>query len=345
MHGHDGLLKAARQLVFGVGQVAQLNDSIASVQTVSGSGANSLAARFVGRHLESKNVWFPNPTWDNHFHIWKENAPSIRQRLYPYYDSSRSALDFDGMLNTLQRDAEIGDTVILHACAHNPTGLDPSQEQWQHIAQVCRQLDLFVIFDSAYQGFASGDLDEDAWSIRHFAERGDITLAVCQSFSKNLGLYGERVGVLHIMAPRPIATTALMSIVRSRMIELQRGDVSMPPRFGAQVASCVLNNTNLYALWRKDLEIMSGRIKSMRMDLYNELVKLKTPGSWSHIVQQTGMFSYTGLTKDQVLRLRTQYHIYMLDSGRASICGLRSANVKYVAKAIHGVVLEEQSAK
>ncbi|KAM0327976.1 hypothetical protein ACHAQA_005375 [Verticillium albo-atrum] len=336
--GNDQLLEGSKRVIFGPDIDAQLGASIANIQTIAGTGANSLIARFVGRHLQPANIWLPDPTWTNHFKIWSENAPGVQQRLYPYYDAASRAFDFDGAVAALRSGAAPGDAVLLHACAHNPTGLDPSRAQWARIADLCEEKGLFVIFDIAYQGFASGDLDHDAWAVRHFAARPRLEVAVCQSFSKNLGLYGERVGVLHIV-PARAAGAVTAAAVQSQLVGMQRADISMGPRFGSEVAALILSDPGLYALWQEDLAVISGRIETMRQALYDELVRLGTPGDWRHIVEQKGMFSYTGLDAEDAAALQSQYHIYLLPSGRVSICGLRSGNVKYVAGAIHEVVL------
>lgn len=315
-------------------------NSTASIQTVSGTGANSLIASFLQKHTQASNVWLPDPTWVNHRDIWTEGAPSIRVREYPYYNDSTRSFDFQAMTECLRRDAEDGDVILLHACAHNPTGLDPTMEQWKDIAALCREKKLFVVFDLAYQGFTSGDLSRDAWAIRHFFDAG-LEFAVCQSFSKNLGLYGERVGALHIAVSRSDSASSTAATVEGHLVELHRAFVSMAPLFGCRVAVEIFRSTELQEMWAADLVAMSGRIAAMRKALYDELVRLETPGSWEHIIRQSGMFSYTGLSPGQVERLQREHHVYMLPSGRASICGLTSANVKHTAGAIHRVVTSD----
>ncbi|VUC31182.1 unnamed protein product [Clonostachys rosea] len=340
LQGSPKFVEASRRVLFGPAIVQQQQPFLASIQTVSGTGANSLVAVFLEQeHLRPTNIWLPNPTWINHADIWKVNAPNVKMQWYPYYDDAKRELDFGAMVETLQRDCQEHDAILLHACAHNPTGRDPSQRQWRELAQLCLKKRLFVIFDSAYQGFASGDLDSDAWAIRHFVSYPSIELAVCQSFSKNLGLYGERVGALHMMVSRSNPNGAnLAAAVQDNLIDLQRACVSMAPLFGSRIASEVLGNSDLEEMWKADLSTMSGRIKAMRSALHDELLQLRTPGSWDHITEQTGMFSYTGLSKEQVEELQLKHHIYLLPTGRASMCGVTSANVSYIARAIHEVV-------
>ncbi|KAI9146989.1 Aspartate aminotransferase [Paramyrothecium foliicola] len=339
--GDEGFLQSARALLFGdAARSSDVSAAIASIQVVSGTGANSLIARFIGRFMKSTQLWLPDPTWPNHLKIWSENAPGIRQRLYPYYDSTSRGFDFDGMMTTLRNDARDGDVIILHACAHNPTGIDPSQSQWREIATICEQKHLFVIFDVAYQGFASGDLDLDAWSVRYFLEQPNIEFATCQSFAKNLGLYGERVGVLHVVASRAAKIPSAARAIRSQLVILQRHDINTVARFGSEVAGLVLSSPELYAIWLDDLKTMTNRLKGMRQALHDELIRLGTPGDWSHLIRQTGMYGYTGLNKEQVAILKKRYHIYMLDTGRLTVCGLTPQNVEYVAQSINRAVEE-----
>ncbi|KAH8177762.1 aminotransferase class I and II domain-containing protein [Sarocladium implicatum] len=338
--GNLEFLKAAKELMFG--PLGSLTDAhIASIQTISGTGANSLIAKFLHKHVKPSHIWLPDPTWINHNDIWEEMAPGVTVREYPYYDATCRSLAFESMIAHLDSHAVAGDAILLHSCAHNPTGLDPSEAQWRELAQLCLRKKLFVVFDSAYQGFASGDLDHDAWAVRYFMTFPELELAVCQSFSKNLGLYGERVGALHIVPSRTLSLDAAAESakrVQGHVVDIHRALVSMAPLFGSQVATIVLTSNDLRALWRTDLATMSGRIKAMRQALYDELQRLETPGSWNHIVEQTGMFSYTGLTEQQVAILRTEHHVYMLPTGRASVCGLTRGNVKYAAQAIDRVV-------
>ncbi|RKL05511.1 hypothetical protein BFJ70_g17110 [Fusarium oxysporum] len=339
LHGSDAFLDNTRKLVFGSQQVGDLGEALTSIQTVSGSGANSLIARFLRISSNPSSIWLPDPTWDNHVQIWQEFAPDCTQRRYPYYDPTLCGFDFERMMQHLKQHAQQGDAILFHACAHNPTGSDPTLEQWEDISLLCQEKGLFVIFDLAYQGFTSGDPTQDSSAIRHFATIPSIELAVCQFFSKNLGLYGERAGALHVLASRASATCISPAGIRSHLVALQRADFSMPPRFGVSVVEKVLSDPHLFEMWVADLSVMSGRIKNMRQELYKELVALKTPGEWRHIIEQKGMFCYTGLSKKQVSRLKKDFHVYVLDSGRISIAGLRSSNVLYVAGAIQNVVI------
>jgi len=211
--------------------------------------------------------------------------------------------------------------------------VDPTHEQWVEIAKVVEERKLFPLLDSAYQGFASGDLDRDAWAVRYFEQRG-LEFICCQSFAKNFGLYNERVGNMTLVSRNPDN----LSRVLSQITLIIRGMYSNPPHHGARVVATALNDPVLFDEWRGCIKTMSDRIRLMRSGLRDRLVALGTPGNWDHIVNQIGMFSYTGLNVRQVEFLRSEYHIYMLKSGRINMCGLTQANLDYMAKGIHEAV-------
>ncbi|KAI9738036.1 MAG: hypothetical protein M1818_005464 [Claussenomyces sp. TS43310] len=339
--GDPRFLELARDLAFGFQALGhsewqeEQKSKIASVQTVSGTGANHMGALFLAHHLRPQRVWISDPTWNNHLTIW--DLAGVPRRFYPYYRSSDHSFDFEGMIHTLEEQAQPNDVIVLHACAHNPTGLDPTQEQWKVIAEVCQRKHLFPFFDSAYQGFASGDPAEDAWAIRYFLrQKPTIEMCVAQSFSKNFGLYGQRTGALHLVTSDASGQTKASAV--ANLAHLIRGEFSMAPRYGSTVVKTILESEQLTREWFNDLQIMSQRIKSIRRELFDALGRRETPGSWNHIVRQIGMFSYTGLTTAQVQYLQEKYHIYMLVSGRISISGLTHKNVAYVAKAIDDAV-------
>ncbi|RDW56470.1 hypothetical protein BP6252_14143 [Coleophoma cylindrospora] len=238
------------------------------------------------------------------------------------------------MIKCLQAESSPGDVIILHAAAHNPTGLDPTKDQWKGVADLCVQLQLFPLFDSAYQGFASGNLLEDGWAMKHFLGREGLEMGIAQSFSKNFGLYGERVGALHIKSN----STEIGHDIGNLLERLARSEITCPPLYGARIVAQVLNDPKLFAEWERDLVTMSVRIARMRREFYQRLVELETPGHWEHIISQIGMFSYMGLTREQVIVLREEFHIYLLDTGRVAITGLTMENVDYVAQSIDTVV-------
>lgn len=280
--GDSKFLELAAELVFGPGDECD-RLRVASVQTISGTGANHIGALFLAKTLKPRHVWISDPTWINHHSIWE--LAGVDRKLYPYYNKSDCTFDFDGMMDTLEEHAQPDDIIVLHACAHNPTGLDPSREQWEAIADLCSRKRLFPFFDNAYQGFASGDLDKDAWAIRYFfqADRG-FEMCVAQSFSKSMGLYGQRTGAFHLVSREGNARTN--SIMVSHLSHLVRGEFSMAPRYGSSIVRTVLENKQLMQEWLRDLRVMSDRIKISRHKLYDNLIKLNTPGSWTHIINQ-----------------------------------------------------------
>lgn len=272
-----------------------------------------LGALFLARFHPSRpapHVYLSSPTWANHNQIFTNAGLPVSN--YPYFSAKTKGLDLDGMLAAL-RAARPGSIVVLHACAHNPTGVDPTQEQWKQIAAVMRERHHFPFFDCAYQGFASGDLARDAWAIRYFVEQG-FELCVAQSFSKNLGLYGERAGVFHFVTSPCADATLSNQHIASQLSILQRSEISNPPAYGARIASIILNDPKLFAEWEDNLRTMSGRIIEMRKGLRQRLEAKGTPGSWEHVTNQIGMFSFTGLTEAQVKILRDKWHVYMVGS-------------------------------
>lgn len=277
-------------------------------------------------------VYLSNPTWDNHVPIFTHAGFQVEH--YPYYDAVTLAIDFEGMILALQA-APRGSVVVLQACAHNPTGLDPTPEQWHRIADTVQAAGLLPFFDCAYQGFATGDLARDGYPVRCFAERG-IDMFVAQSFSKNLGLYGQRTGCLHFVAGED-AEKDTAKRVSSQLAVLQRCEISTPALFGAKIASIVLNHEALAREWMDDLATMSGRIAEMRAELRKLLEEGDVASGWSHITTQIGMFAYMGLSKEQVAMMQSKWHVYMLPSGRMSVSGLNRGNVEYVANAIRDV--------
>ncbi|KAI2787489.1 Aspartate aminotransferase, cytoplasmic [Penicillium oxalicum] len=330
---------AAQKLVVGAESPAIREKRICTLQTISGTGAVHLGGLFLAKFHPAQpkpTIYLSNPTWANHNQIFTNVGLPIAT--YPYFSAKTKGLDFDGMIGALQA-APAGSIILLHACAHNPTGVDPTQEQWKQIAAVMRERHQFPFFDTAYQGFASGDLVRDAWAIRYFVEQG-FELCVAQSFAKNFGLYGERTGAFHfVSAPGADASTAIQHIA-SQLAILQRSEISNPPAYGARIASKVLNDPQLFAEWEEDLRTMSGRIQEMRRGLREQLEKRGTPGSWEHITSQIGMFSFTGLNENQVKILRDKWHVYMTKNGRISMAGLNTNNLEYFAEAVDSVVRE-----
>ncbi|KAI8394073.1 aspartate aminotransferase [Radiomyces spectabilis] len=329
--GTPSFTNAAVKLILGEDSVAIREHRAVGVQTISGTGANHTGAVFLSQYYKKSNhCYISNPTWANHRNIF--SMAGFQVNTYPYWNDKTRGLDFEGMLQCM-RDAPDGSVYILHACAHNPTGVDPTMEQWREIADVMQSKGHFPFFDCAYQGFASGDLDRDAAAVRYFVERG-FELFVAQSFAKNFGLYGERTGNLTIVGKSPQVAQHILS-----QIEIaQRAEISNPPAYGARIVDIVLNDAALYAEWKENLKYMSNRIKEMRHALRSRLEELQTPGQWNHTTDQIGMFSFTGLKAPQVKVLKEKYHIYMTDNGRVSMAGLSTTNVDYFARAVDDVV-------
>lgn len=332
-------ISKAAETILGASSPALAEKRVSSVQTISGTGAVHLGALFLAKFYRgNKTVYLSDPTWANHHQIFANVG--LPTQSYPYFDKTTKGLDFDGLKAALDA-APDRSIVLLHACAHNPTGVDPTEGQWRDIAALLRRKNHFPFFDCAYQGFASGDLDRDAGALRYFIEQG-FELLVAQSFAKNFGLYGERAGCFHFVTAPAADAAATATRVASQLAILQRSEISNPPIYGAKIASTVLNSPDLFREWQANLREMSGRIIEMRTALRAQLEQLGTPGTWSHITDQIGMFSFTGLTEAQVLQLREQYHIYMTKNGRISMAGLNTRNVEYFAKAVDKVVRDTQ---
>ncbi|ETI22861.1 hypothetical protein G647_06938 [Cladophialophora carrionii CBS 160.54] len=332
---------AAQKLILGPDSPAIKEGRVSTLQTISGTGAVHLGGLFLSKFLAKPHpptIYLSNPTWANHNQIFTNVHLPIKQ--YPYFSAKTKMLDCDGLLSTL-KSAEQGSIILLHACAHNPTGVDPTQDQWKQIAEIMRERKLFPFFDCAYQGFASGSLSQDNFAIRYFVEQG-FELIIAQSFAKNFGLYGERAGAFHFVAAPASNAPDVTKRVASQLAILQRSEISNPPAYGARIAAIVLNDPKLFAEWENDLRTMSGRIIDMRKALKSSLDKLQTPGNWDHITSQIGMFSFTGISEKQVLAIREKWHVYMTKNGRISMAGLNTGNVEYVARALDDVVRNVQ---
>lgn len=329
----DGLPEyttAASKLLLGENSPALKEKRVAVVQSLSGTGALRLGAEFIHKFMPGASVLISNPTWGNHQNIFKHARVNYKE--YRYFNSANNGLNFEGLIADLSA-AEKGTVVLLHACAHNPTGVDPTQEQWKKIAEVMRDRQLLAFFDCAYQGFATGSLEDDAYAVRLFDSLG-LEFFISQSFAKNMGLYGERVGTFYIVTKTEKQAKSALSQVKV----IVRSLYSSPPTSGARLAATVLNTPELYNEWKTELKAMADRIIEMRKLLFAAITANQTPGVWTHITSQIGMFSYTGLTPAQVSILVNKYHIHMLSNGRISMAGLNAESCKYLADAIHEAV-------
>ncbi|CDO52367.1 hypothetical protein DV113_000779 [Geotrichum candidum] len=320
---------AAAELAYGADSAALLENRVATTQSISGTGALRIGAEFFAKFFPSKNIYLPTPTWANHSAIFK--AAGMTPVSYRYYDNKNIALDFDGLVEDLRK-AEDGSAVLLHACAHNPTGVDPTPEQWRALSNVFKEKGHFPFFDMAYQGFASGDTNKDAYAVRYFVEQGH-QIALCQSFAKNMGLYGERAGLFSLVTE----SAEEVQRVDSQLKIIIRPLYSNPPIHGARIASEILTDPTLKSQWLEEVKLMANRIISMRALLKKNLEDLGSKHDWSHVTSQIGMFCYTGLTGEQVDRLAKEYSVYLTRNGRISIAGITSSNVGRLAEAIHAV--------
>jgi len=328
----DGLAaydKAVQALVFGADSAALKEGRIVTVQALGGTGGLKLGADFLKRLLPSSEIWISDPSWENHQAIFE--AAGFKVRAYPYYDAKTHGVKFQGMLDALQTMAP-GSIVVLHACCHNPTGVDLEQDHWKSVLEVVRARGLVPFLDLAYQGFADG-IDADAYAARLFASSMSPVF-LSSSFSKSVSLYGERIGALSIVAGSNDEAKRVLSQVK-RVI---RTNYSNPPTHGGELVARILSTPELRALWEKEVGGMRERIKEMRKALVDKIKERAPKADFSFVMRQRGMFSYSGLTKEQVGRLRNEYSIYAVDSGRICVAALNRKNVDYVADAIARVL-------
>lgn len=323
--------KVSAELAYGLDSSVLKDKRLAISQSISGTGALRIGGEFLSRfHPGPRKILFPTPTWGNHTPIFKDSRLEVGG--YRYFDPKTNGLDFDGMIQDLKNAPE-GSIVLLHACAHNPTGVDPTPQQWQEISQICSKRSLFPFFDMAYQGFASGNPERDAQAVRTFVKDGHSML-LAQSYAKNFGLYGERVGAVSAVCASPEEAQA----VASQLKIVIRPMYSNPPIHGARIVSTILQSADLSKEWAQEVDHMAQRIISMRTKLRSLLeIKLKSSMNWSHITEQIGMFCYTGLKADQVSKLTKDHHIYLTKDGRISIAGITEANVEHLASSIYKV--------
>jgi aspartate aminotransferase, mitochondrial len=303
---------------------------IAACQSLSGTGALRLGMAYIKKfYTKSNTIYIPNPTWGNHKTIAKDSG--LEWKEYSYYNPDTFGLNFKGMTQDIEK-APDGSIILLHACAHNPTGVDLTPQEWDELYTLISKKNHLVFFDSAYQGFASGDIDKDAYGPRKFLS-GGTQILLAQSFAKNFGLYGERIGCFSAVC----IDTDEKDRVLSQIKILARPMYSNPPLYGSKIVSTVLNTPALYQQWLKDVKTMADRIIVMRSELVNTLKKSGSTRDWSHITKQIGMFAFTGLNPQQSQRLMNEFHVYLTMDGRISLAGLNSHNVQYVGEAIYNV--------
>jgi aspartate/tyrosine/aromatic aminotransferase len=322
--------KLVSHLLWGDDVHALAEQRVAFAQTPGGTGALRVAADLIHAIFPAAAVWLSAPTWPNHPQIFA--AAGVACRNYPYFNADANALDLDAMLQAIAQMPR-GDVILLHGCCHNPTGVDPSPDQWRKIAAAVRAAGLLPLVDFAYQGFAEG-VEDDALGLRILSEQPGAELLVCASFSKNFSLYNERVGALGALATAHGPAQAVQSQINRAI----RANYSNPPAHGAQIVECVLGDDALRRQWVGEVDAMRRRILGMRTALVDALVQREVPGDYSFIAAQRGMFSFSGLTPAQVDRLQTEYAIYIVRSGRINVAGLTPENLPRVADAMAHVV-------
>jgi len=317
--------KAVQGLVFGADSTVVTSGRVATVQALGGTGGLKLGADFLKRLRPETKVLISDPTWENHRGIFSNAGFSVET--YPYYDAPSRGIRFDAMLAALAA-APAGTVVVLHACCHNPTGCDLSAAQWQQVASTCAERGLVPFLDMAYQGFGAG-IAADGAAVQSFVATGQ-QFFISTSFSKSFSLYGERVGALSVVCASQEECTRVLSQLKIVI----RTNYSTPPTFGAQVVTTVLTTPELRAMWEEELAGMRDRIKTMRHALVAQMQAAGVQGDLGYITTQVGMFSYSGLGKEQMLRLRSEFGIYGLESGRICVAALNTHNIGPVAVAL-----------
>ena len=329
MAGAVAMREQVQKLLFGVASTALSQRRVTTVQTVGSSGGLKVGADFIKRWLPSSAVWVSDPTWDNHRAMFE--GAGVAVHTYPYYDTATGGLKFDAMCAAL-RTVPPGSVVLLHACCHNPTGVDLTREQWQVLVPLLAERRTLPYLDLAYQGYGDG-IDEDAYAVRLMAERG-MTFIVANSFSKSMSVYGERAGALSFVC----ADTAEAELVFGQLQATIRRNYSSPPIHAAEIVARVLGDATLRPQWQGEVAAMRERILAMRRSLH-AVLSAKLPGrDFGYFLTQRGMFSYTGLSAAQVDRLREEHAVYLVRSGRMCVAGLSTKNVERVAQAFAAVL-------
>ncbi|SAK57323.1 aromatic amino acid aminotransferase [Caballeronia catudaia] len=329
MAGFAHYRDAVQQLVFGNDSPARADGRIATVQTLGGSGALKVGADFIKRYFPQSKVWVSDPTWENHRFIFERAGFEVNT--YPYYDEATGGLRFDAMLEGIDK-LPAKSVVLLHACCHNPTGVDLDSAQWLKLIDVLQKRDLLPFVDMAYQGFGAG-LDDDAFAVRELARRG-VPAFIANSFSKNFSLYGERCGGLHVICDDAAEADRVLGQLTSAV----RANYSNPPTHGAKIVTHVLNTPELKQSWQAELASMCQRIARMRQAIHDGLKDHVKGEMLTRYVKQRGMFTYTGLVAEQADRLKEEFGVYILRSGRMCVAGLNERNVQVVADAIGKVL-------
>ena len=327
--GLTGYRQACQNLLFGPNHEAVQSGRIATTASLGGSGALRIGAEFIHHWFPDAKVYVSNPTWANHIGIFESAGCEVNK--YPYYDPNTNGIKIAELKNFLSN-LEAGNIVLLHPCCHNPTGIDPTTQQWDDILAIVKQRGLIPFMDFAYQGLGE-DLDQDAYAIRKAVDLG-LSFFVSNSFSKNMSLYGERVGALSVICP----TTEEAKLVQSQLKLIIRRFYSSPPGHGNYIVDKTLNDPILFKQWEKEVYEIRDRIRAMRIHLHDVLQEKLPDRDFTYLSAQRGMFSFTGLSSEQVARLQCEYSIYIVENGRMCVAGLNSSNIDYVAQAMAEVL-------
>jgi len=329
MEGAANFRAAVQALLFGAGHEAVTSKRVATIQSVGSSGGLKMGADFIHRYFPGSNVWVSDPTWDNHRSMFEGSGLAVAT--YPYYDAATGGVKFPEMLAAL-RALPPKSVVLLHACCHNPTGVDLTSTQWDALIPVLKAGELIPFLDLAYQGFGDG-IEADAFAVRALASAG-VSFFIANSFSKSMSLYGERGGALSVVCPDAQQAECVLGQLRFTV----RRSYSTPPTFGGQIVAAVLSEPELRASWEHELGAMRERILAMRKRLH-AVLGARLPGrNFDYFLTQRGMFSYTGMTTEQVDRLREEHAVYMVRSGRICVAGLNSSNVETAGAAMAAVL-------
>ncbi|MBB1476382.1 amino acid aminotransferase [Shewanella sp. SG41-3] len=329
IEGVQAYNQVVQELLFGPQSTIITDKRAVTAQAPGGTGSLRVASEFLVRNTGSTTIWVSNPTWANHQNIFETAGLTVKE--YRYYKAESHDMDFDAMLADLST-ANVGDVVLLHGCCHNPTGIDLSLEQWQQVANICLEKSLLPLFDFAYQGFGAG-IEEDAQGLRAVATVVP-ELLIANSFSKNFGLYNERVGAVTIVAETQQDAVTSFSQIKKTI----RANYSNPPAHGGLIVSTILSDAALRQEWQAELTLMRERIAEMRTLFVESLKSEGVQQDFSFISRQNGMFSFSGLNKSQVARLKDEFAIYIVGSGRISVAGLTKNNMAAVCKAIAQVI-------
>ncbi|KAI5965723.1 AAT22 [Candida pseudojiufengensis] len=328
MGGIPNFLNGAQDLIFG-SKIKQ-SGKIVSLQTISGTGSLHIAMILL-REVGFINYYIGTPTWQNYIPMIEHIRGNVKT--YNYYNEIDKSIDFENIVEVLNS-ADSNSIFLFQTCCHNPTGTDFTKDQWEKIVSIVKQKNLKCILDTAYQGFQTGNLSKDIWPITLFFQK-NLEFLVCQSFAKNMGLYSERCGALHVV----VQDKSLVSTVKSQLVKIFRNECSFAPAYGSRLANIIFENYELRRQWEKEIENCYNRLNNIRNEIYNKLThELKTPGNWKYIKDQNGLFWYSGFNEKQVSQLIRDYHIYVTDIGRINLAGLNDNNIEYFCNSIDKVI-------